>query len=492
MTIVLPSRPAAAQACGPSAEGPPDPTLARAAARLGETVMPFTQGLKGHASDHEKATREEVVRRLARLKGCGSADELPQGDWRGPVYLVPSDTLVGTAHAQSLGVHGGDDLFGGVVPHAYVATKAITHPLVGPGATAPPHWSEAFPRQVAGAVLPGFTVFSREDARLAARALFGLGPIRVKQVCETGGRGQVVVQDADGLEECLAPLSDAALGEGGLVLEQNLREVETLSVGQVRVAGIVASYFGVQRLTPSNRGEMVYGGSDLTVIRGGFDVLRAVAPSAGVRKAVEQALVYDSAAKACFPGFFASRINYDVAQGVDAAGRWCSGVLEQSWRAGGATGAEIAALEAFAREQDKAPAEGRGGQHGQHRSPVAPGQQGPHSPRQHAAVQASCVEIFGPCEPPPEGAVLYFQGVDRHAGPLTKYTTVTEVTALMEVMEFSEMAEVPEMAEVAKMADRAEMAGPISAPADAALLPADQIPAVTRMSAMAASDAHAT
>ena len=34
-------------------------------------------------------------------------------------------------------------------------------------------------------------------------------------------------------------------------------------------------------------------------------------------------------------------------QGVNASGQWCSGVLEQSWRAGGATGAEIAALEAF-------------------------------------------------------------------------------------------------------------------------------------------------
>ena len=48
-----------------------------------------------------------------------------------------------------------------------------------------------------------------------------------------------------------------------------------------------------------------------------------------------------------FDGLFASRSNYDVAQGVDDEGVWRSGVLEQSWRIGGASGAEIAALQMF-------------------------------------------------------------------------------------------------------------------------------------------------
>ena len=364
-----------------------------------ETVMPYTQGLRGHSSDHEKATRQEVVRRLALLKGGVASEEVAQDQWQGEVYLVPSDTIVGTERARALGVHGASNLFGGVVPHAFVATKAITHPLVGPGAAAPAHWNVDFPEAVAQAVLPGYTVFSREDAREAARRLGALGPLRVKKVCETGGRGQVVVADAAGLEACLAEMDEAMLARDGLVLEHNLTRVETLSVGQVTVAGIVASYFGVQRLTPSNSGEMVYGGSDLTVVRGGIEVLRAIAPSDAVRRAVDQALVYDSAAKDCFAGFFASRINYDIAQGLDGQGEWRSGVLEQSWRAGGATGAEIAALEVF-----KA------------------------SPRQ-STVRARCVEIFGACQPVPSGAVVYFQGVDSRAGPLTKYTTVSTVSS---------------------------------------------------------------
>lgn len=390
MTFILRARP-------PLADRYPAPKPCKPSS-LPETVMPFTEGLKGHASEHEKATRDEVVRRLALLKGAAFSDELPQAQWSlsgRRIYLVPSDTLVGTARAQALGVHGSTDLFGGVVPHAFMATKAITHPLWTADAAAPPHWCAEFPMAVADSVLPGFTVFSREEARQAARSLWRLGPLRVKQVCETGGRGQTVVADAQGLEDSLAPVSDAVLRQDGVVLEHNLTEVETLSVGQVTVAGTVASYFGVQRLTPSNSGEMVYGGSDLTVVRGGFDVLRAIAPNARVRQAVAQALVYDSAAKSCFDGFFASRINYDIAQGLDASGRWCSGVLEQSWRVGGATGAEIAALEVFKASPER------------------------------MAVQARCIEVFGPCAAPPAGAVVYFQGTDSQAGPLTKYTTVS-------------------------------------------------------------------
>lgn len=44
----------------------------------------------------------------------------------------------------------------------------------------------------------------------------------------------------------------------------------------------------------------------------------------------------DAAALDCFPGFFASRRNYHIGQGRDAKGRFKSGVLEQSWRIGGA------------------------------------------------------------------------------------------------------------------------------------------------------------
>jgi hypothetical protein len=350
----------------------------------------------GFTHSHERITREGIARRLAALKGFDFVGEYVPGDrYPGPVYLVPSDTLVGIEAAGVLGIRDEGDLFGGVVPHAFMATKVITHPLVGPDATAPPGWSFDFGRRVSHAVLSGFSAFTPEDARRAGARLLERSPVRLKPVRATGGRGQIVAADAAALESALGAVDAAELSVHGLVLEENLTGATTYSVGQVRVAGLVATYWGTQRLTPDNAGATVYGGSDLLVARGGFGALLSLDPPEEARLAVAQARVYDTAALDCFPGLFASRRNYDVACGLDAAGRRRSGVLEQSWRIGGASGAELAALEAFR---------------------AAPALR---------AVRASTVEVYGPDRaPPPLGASVYFHGVDERVGPLSKYTTM--------------------------------------------------------------------
>lgn len=157
---------------------------------------------------------------------------------------------------------------------------------------------------------------------------------------------------------------------------------------------ITATYSGTQRLTKDNEGSTTYGGSTLFVARGDFDRLLAFDHSPQMRIAVAQARAYDAAADNHFAGLIASRRNYDVAQGRDASGRWRSGVLEQSWRIGGATGAELAALEALQADPSL------------------------------AAVQASCVEIFGASAEPPERAFVYFRAVDQQVGALVKYAVI--------------------------------------------------------------------
>ena len=357
------------------------------------TVMAYTEGLRGYSCEHELMTRLEVVRRLARLKGFQYSAEKPLSADSGPMYYVPSDTLVGIDRATALGIHNRDHLFGGVVPLPFMSTKAITHALIDEEAKAPDGWSHQFAELTGDAVLRGYTAFTQADARRAGLELLQRGPARVKTVRETGGRGQTVVRDAAQLDACLAQIPQDSLEADGIVIEENLADVVTLSVGQVTVAGMVVSYYGHQYLTKNNSGGEAYGGSRLTVVRGDFHALLAGPLPDDSRLAIEQAMVYDSAAMACFPGFFASRINYDVAQGIDAEGKWRSGVLEQSWRAGGATGAEIAALEAF---------------------------QADPSCEQ---VTAACVEVYGACDVP-AGAVVYFRGVDSQAGMLSKYTVI--------------------------------------------------------------------
>jgi len=107
-----------------------------------------------------------------------------------------------------------------------------------------------------------------------------------------------------------------------------------------------ASYCGTQKPTRDNRGERAYGGSDLLVVRGGYNELEKIPLPADLKTAIQQAQAFDAAARE-FDGMFASRRNYDVLRGRDTEGRWHCGVLEQSWPIGGASGPEVAALEAF-------------------------------------------------------------------------------------------------------------------------------------------------
>lgn len=347
------------------------------------------------ASEHERCTLRLFVRRLAALKGWDDGGAFDPARAAGPLYFVPSCTL-NRAEADALGIRGPDGLFGGVVPESFVATKAISHPLVAPDAAAPAAWNNGFAEHVGDAVLEGHTVFSREDAQVAGERLLARGPLRAKPVRATGGRDQRVIRDAQALRALIEGLDLNELRAHGLVLEENMEDVTTFSVGLVQVDDLTASYHGVQKLTPGHDGQQVFGGSDLTVARGGFEALLATDLPRDVLRAVEQARRYEEAVRACYPGFYASRRNYDILVGRDAAGRRRSAVLEQSWRAGGATGAELAALELFRADSRR------------------------------ERVRTCTVELFGDSPEPPEGATVYFRGVDHEVGRLTKYAMVLE------------------------------------------------------------------
>ena len=70
------------------------------------------------------------------------------------------------------------------------------------------------------------------------------GPVRIKPAWGIGGRGQVVAADPAAVEAALGAVDGVALQTYGLVVEQDLQEVTTYSVGQVRVAGLSATYCG--------------------------------------------------------------------------------------------------------------------------------------------------------------------------------------------------------------------------------------------------------
>ena len=357
-------------------------------------VVSLTASNGGFDGLHERATRCEVGRRLAALKQCDWCGEYDPGRRYGKrPYFVPSDTLLAAEVRERLGIESERDLFGGVVPHAFVATKVISHPLVDDQASRPAGWNAGFGMAVKQAVLAGYSSFSLEDARKAGRQMLQRhGAVRLKPAGASGGQGQEVVRDVQRLEQALEQMYGHD-SHAGVVLEESLDKPLTFSVGQVFDGSIRASYHGVQRNTLNNRGETAYGGSDLKVVRGGFDELLKQRLPERVRLAIRQARHYHEAVHAEYPGVFASRINYDVVQGLDADGNARSGVLEQSWRLGGATSAEIAALERL-RER----------------------------PRMRQ-VRASCFEVYGPCRVP-NGASIYFEGHDPQVGQIAKYAMI--------------------------------------------------------------------
>jgi uncharacterized protein DUF3182 len=347
----------------------------------------------GHAATHERKVQEQIARKLAALKGYRFAGTHDAGTaYSGRLYFVPSKTLT-IDEAVHLGIHSEADLFGGVVPLPFVASKAITHSLIGPDAASPEGWSHGFTDEVRAVTLCGYSAFTRSDAAHAGRRVLEQGRARIKPARGVGGRGQTVVSNAAQLDAALAAIGNGEFSDCGVVVERNLRGVTTFSVGQVRVADLIATYYGTQRLTEDNQGREVYGGSDLTVVRGDYGDLLKLALAPGARLAVTQARIYDNAAGQFFPGFMASRRNYDVAQGLDENGERRSGVLEQSWRIGGASAAEIAALEAFRAD------------------PAL------------RFLRASCVEKYG-LHDLPANAILGFRGTDDRVGPITRYTVL--------------------------------------------------------------------
>ena len=346
------------------------------------------------APQHEVETNRALARWLAQILGLkfgGSYD--PKVHSGRDLYLLPTQTLVGAAAARQLGVKGPEDLWGGYVEHDFICTKAISHGLLNRHAYAPrrlvavvfrtgahrgARWSQCFlPRRCAAG--GGASALQRPDPHEADSCL--------------RRSWQEVIKSLDQFDEILARPEAKALFSEGVVLEQDLDQVITHSVGQSFIGDKVLSYCGDQYLTEDGQGEQVYGGSNLLVVQGGYDDLLALELPDDVRLAIRQAQVFDSAADEAYPGFYASRRNYDIAQGLDSDGKQRSGVLEQSWRMGGASSAEVAALQSFVND---------------------PGMR---------AIRVSSVETYID-QPLPADAIEVYRGPAENSDFLLKYVTV--------------------------------------------------------------------
>jgi Protein of unknown function (DUF3182) len=347
-------------------------------------------------NEHDKASRSELARRIARLGETRFVDHDMPGDQqlssgKPDTLFIPTGT-VDLSTARKLGIQAESQIYGGVVPFPFVGSKVITHPAFGDDPAIPAGWRAELGLALAPHVLSGWSAFTFDAVRDAALDMLGRTATRLKEVEATAGLGQFVKD----LDEAMAQLDEAAISKHGVVIEENLDDVVTYSVGTTRLFGEAISYWGTQRLTTNNSGATVYGGSTLHVVRGGLERLVSLGLADELQQGVDKAIAYDAIVSRFYPDLLASRRNYDVAAGVNSYGERRIGVLEQSWRAGGASGAEIAAFEALARD---------------------PGR---------SAVTCMTMEIYGEVDAAPDGSIIYYSGVDPVAGPMTKYAMELE------------------------------------------------------------------
>jgi len=162
-----------------------------------------------------------------------------------------------------------------------MSTKSLSHCLVPNPRCVPEGWNEDFPEETKDVVLDGYSAFSLDDAQKAGELLIDAhGEVRIKPSLSTEGCSQLVVQDRYKLKEALMCIDPKEITTYGVVLEQNLRQVVTYSVGTVAVARTTISYLGVQHFAPWGADpEKLYVGSDLACVRGSMEELLSLLPT---------------------------------------------------------------------------------------------------------------------------------------------------------------------------------------------------------------------
>src|SRR4029078_3443878 len=97
--------------------------------RAGRVVVYLSPSGQPLRRAHQRIMLEEDAKTIARIKNCEFAGYYSSGLARsGALFFVPDQTLL-AEEAETLGIRGPEDLFGGIVPYRFLSTKSITHRL---------------------------------------------------------------------------------------------------------------------------------------------------------------------------------------------------------------------------------------------------------------------------------------------------------------------------------------------------------------------------
>lgn len=281
-----------------------------------------------------------VAKRIASLLGGEMRETV---DSRSKVYYVPF-AAVHSDLATDKGIVGLGDLYGGIVREYQHADKAILHLLPSANAVHPAWYSPNFAESVRDVVLPGYTAFTYDDIEDGFNLMRSDGfSVRLKDPANTGGLGQHLIRSVEDLAETMTAY-EGKLPNTGVVLEADLHDPVTITIGYVNIGGIVYSWHG-RPYDVEHDGMMRFSGNELTVVRGGLEVLREHSADPHDRLAIDQAeRVFDAYS---LLGTVVSRATLDAVQGTACDGAFLSGITDPSLRPSASSAAEVRAIEAL-------------------------------------------------------------------------------------------------------------------------------------------------
>ncbi len=278
------------------------------------------------------------------FNGFISPNEMPSGD----NYVVASKTL-DRKSASELGIKETSDFYGLVVDSIDQAGKTVLHPAITK--ETPPSYNPRFAQKVSEYVLPGYTCFSKDEAfRIYSKfGKNGFG-FRFKVANESDGKGQYKIEDNYHLLNILN--REKYTLQEGFVLEANLNNPKTISVGFSEIMGQTFSFVSRQKNdSPDKEGWSSYLGGEVLVTKGRLgNLLKTVTLSADEQLAVTKALAFDVEYQR-YINPTASRLSYDVVIGRDNYGNKLSGVTDITGRVGGTCPALMVACLAMKENQ---------------------------------------------------------------------------------------------------------------------------------------------
>jgi hypothetical protein len=295
------------------------------------TPEPYNRYIMGRNEQIAKAIAK-ILGVSTVLSGSGIADD--------SCYQIPSSTIT-LSEAERRGVRSVDDLYGVAIGvNDIPGSKVSLHRVIG---SSPHGYSRSVANSLTerGLVLPGYSVFNIESAQLAFQALHNDDySVRLKDPRQSDSGGQWVVECETDLLDVLQRLPE--LGTHGVVLESNLSDTSTLSMGSVIIDGVCYSFLARQ-FDVKHLGKTRFGGGQVTFYQCELSDLADNVDDEYLKVAIEKA----SSAHDVFSQYepIASRFSYDVLTGVASNGNMLSGVSDQTFRVGGYTPAEVLAIE---------------------------------------------------------------------------------------------------------------------------------------------------